>query len=285
MSEDREVLREVWDGKLPTAFTLSSDEVVTSLPPETYYLMLPRNSYFPLATEKVKKHFSKFIANEDDSTIWFSFEGTPLKLHLPIGVIYDQLKMDPSKLPFLGPPWKLTVHFSNFPQEDLLKITTKDEVEKQFMSCVKEADQFKHGGRIMSTMQKKDHHQLWLGLANDKFDQFWAVNRRLMEKNEVPTANANAGDDPEAGTPTFKHIPVRMYKAETLLALKLVKPFVKSDQMDRLATFQDLIQEYFPGDEQVQALTQGIEPDADTPLQWMSEHLSYPDNFLHVVVK
>ena len=34
------------------------------------------------------------------------------------------------------------------------------------MSCIKEADQFKHGGRVMSTMQKKDHHQLWQGLSN-----------------------------------------------------------------------------------------------------------------------
>ena len=32
-------------------------------------------------------------------------------------------------------------------------------------------------------------------------------------------------------------------------------------------------------------MTQGIEPDIDTPLQWMAEHLSYPDNFLHVTVK
>ena len=32
-------------------------------------------------------------------------------------------------------------------------------------------------------------------------------------------------------------------------------------------------------------MTQGIEPDIDTPLQWMAEHLSYPDNFLHITVK
>lgn len=68
-------------------------------------------------------------------------------------------------------------------------------------------------------MQKKDHSQLWLGLINgagfydrvadenqgmlidclfaDKFDQFWAVNRRLME--------------PVGDQETFKSIPVRCY--------------------------------------------------------------------------
>lgn len=65
------------------------------------------------------------------------------------------------------------------------------------MSALKEADFLKHRGQITSTMQKKDHSQLWLGLVNEKFDQFWAVNRRLME---------SVGDQ-EA----FKSIPVRCY--------------------------------------------------------------------------
>lgn len=65
------------------------------------------------------------------------------------------------------------------------------------MSCLKEADVLKHRGQVVSRMQKKDHNQLWLGLVNDKFDQFWSVNRRLME----PTN--------EDG---FKYIPIRCYK-------------------------------------------------------------------------
>lgn len=66
------------------------------------------------------------------------------------------------------------------------------------MSCLKEADVLKHRGQVMSVMQKKDHNQLWTGLLNDKFDQFWAVNRRLME------CSGDSGD-------TFKHIPLRFY--------------------------------------------------------------------------
>lgn len=100
---------------------------------------------------------------------------------------------------------------------------TREVVEAHFLSCLKEADVLKHRGQVMSAMQKKDHNQLWLGLVNgkysllrigwiiipksivpfstsaDKFDQFWAVNRRLMEPN---------GD--QEG---FKHIPIRCYKA------------------------------------------------------------------------
>lgn len=36
------------------------------------------------------------------------------------------------------------------------------------MSTIKEADVLKHRGQVMSTMQKKDHNQLWLGLQNGK---------------------------------------------------------------------------------------------------------------------
>lgn len=32
----------------------------------------------------------------------------------------------------------------------------------------------------------------------------------------------------------------------------------------------------------VTCLTHGIEVEKETPLQWLSEHMSYPDNFLHV---
>ena len=35
----------------------------------------------------------------------------------------------------------------------------------------------------------------------------------------------------------------------------------------------------------VRILLHGIEPDFETPLQWLSEHLSYPDNFLHICIE
>lgn len=34
----------------------------------------------------------------------------------------------------------------------------------------------------------------------------------------------------------------------------------------------------------VTVFTHGISPPLETPLQWMSEHMSYPDNFLHLIV-
>lgn len=73
------------------------------------------------------------------------------------------------------------------------------------MSCLKEADVLKHRSQVVSTMQKKEHNQLWMGLVNDKFDQFWAINRKLMES--TPESNG------------FKYIPMRIYRE--------VKNFIK----------------------------------------------------------
>lgn len=53
MANDREILREIWDGKIPVCFQLDSSEVLEMQQPEPFYLMVPRLSYFPLVTDKV----------------------------------------------------------------------------------------------------------------------------------------------------------------------------------------------------------------------------------------
>lgn len=37
MAEDREILREVWEGRIPVAFSLSPDEIVNEQPDPYYY--------------------------------------------------------------------------------------------------------------------------------------------------------------------------------------------------------------------------------------------------------
>lgn len=140
MADDREVLREVWDGRVPACFTLASGEVETLTAPDSYYLMLPRQSYLPIVTDKVerfpkhwfhlphltsfqvKKHFSKFVKSDLQGNImWFEFEGSPIRWHLPIGVIFDQAKL---MNPDLVLPWTITAHFGKFPSTEIIKYET-----------------------------------------------------------------------------------------------------------------------------------------------------------------
>ena len=138
-----------------------------------------------------------------------------------------------------------------------------------FMSTIKESAALKQRTQVINSMQKREHNQLWLGLQDDKFDQFWDVNKKLMESLEKEP---------------FKHIPFRIYQLHQPFIQRLIKPNQETGQN---TTLKDLIKLIFPdsfndSDEcSLRIIIHGIEPPFETPLQWLSEHLSYPDNFLH----
>uniref|UniRef100_A0A8C9VXN9 ATG5 autophagy related 5 homolog (S. cerevisiae) n=1 Tax=Scleropages formosus TaxID=113540 RepID=A0A8C9VXN9_SCLFO len=159
MADDKDVLRDVWFGRIPTCFTLYQDEI-TEREAEPFYLLLPRVSYLPLVTDKVRKHFQKVMKPDDVGEMWFEYEGTPLKWHYPIGLLFDLYASNTTL------PWSIFVHFKNFPQQDLLHCPSNSVIEAHFMSSIKEADALKHKGAVVNEMQKKDHKQLWMGLQN-----------------------------------------------------------------------------------------------------------------------
>ncbi|XP_031570229.1 autophagy protein 5-like [Actinia tenebrosa] len=270
MAEDREVLREIWDGRIPVCFNLSSEEIVTVEQPEPYYLLVPRISYLMLVTDKIQRHFQRAVNQDSVDEMWFEYDGQPLKWHYPIGVLFDLYGSSASL------PWNLTVHFQKFPEEELMRCPGKEAVESHFMSAIKEADSLKHRSQVINSMQKKDHKQIWLGLCNDKFEQFWAVNRRLMERS--------------AEDPFFKHIPFRIYQADKPFRQNLFKPVTDNGEQLLLS---DLLRSCVPNlmssdgtdlNSDWRVVIHGIEPPLETPTQWLSEHLSYPDNFLHIII-
>lgn len=268
MADDREVLRELWDGRLPIRFSLASDEVVSMEQPDSIYLMVPRQTYFPIVTEKIERHFAKDVEKESIDEIWLEYEGQPLKWHYPVGLLYDLFALEAQL------PWNVTVHFRRFPSDELMRCPSRDVVEAHFMSTVKEADALKRKSQIINSMQKKDHKQLWMGLLNDKFDQFWMVNRKLMDCTP---------EDP------FKHIPIRLYQSDRPFVQKLVKPYADSEDgvgRSETLTLGRVVDLLVPDAPQPHVIViQGLEPPMETPIHYLSEHLSYPDNFLHIVLK
>ena len=62
-------------------------------------------TYFPIITEKIERHFVKDVEKELIDEIWLEYEGQPLKWHYPVGLLYDLYAQD-SQL-----PWNITVHF------------------------------------------------------------------------------------------------------------------------------------------------------------------------------
>lgn len=362
---DKEVLRDIWNGQLPLCFKLHPDDVSGMHRPEPYYMMVPRVTYFPIVLDRVVKYFNRFMDQSKNSTdeMWLDYEGQHIKSHHPIGLSWDLFGSS------YDLPWRLMLHFSDFPSKDLVKCNSKASIKSIFMSSIKEADALKHKGSVTKNMLEKDQNLLWSSLVNDKFDQFWSINKRLMDRidNEL-----------------FRCIPFRLYFPDYTYIQKIIKPcttekqiFLNHNQQNqydsgmhmppiyakdiviskthkcshsasdleearvegrehRYSTMLDLIQCAFsrrlddllietktegagqsegdgslespsraqplggePSDQlhklhitldglvdvrlfKYRFLSHGIEIPFDTPLQWLSEHLSYPDNFLHI---
>ncbi|XP_054714207.1 autophagy protein 5-like [Uloborus diversus] len=266
MAADREVLREVWNGQLPICFRLASEEIYTLQQPEPFYLMVPRLTYFPLVTDKVQKHFSSHVKDEAvGSEMWLDYDSQPLKWHYPVGLLYDFYGADSTL------PWNVTVHFQDFPEKELIHCSNKAAVQSHFMATVKEASALKHRTQVVQSMVPKEHKELWHGLEKDKFDQFWAINKRLME---------NPGEQ------SFKYIPFRIYQPGVSLVQSLIKPLNEAGEVN---TLRDLLKNAVPSifeeiGTKYKVVIHGINPPLEMHLQWMSEHLSYADNFLHIVI-
>ena len=70
------------------------------------------------------------------------------------------------------------------------------------------------------------------------------------------------------------------------------EPFPAVDEDGVAWVLQDLLLWLMPDDFQETArnkgcdrvTVQGIHPPLDTPLSWLSQHLSQPDNFLHIII-
>jgi len=289
--DDKEITRELWQSRIPICLTLSDEDLTKTNRtdvPEPLYLMLSRHLYFPCVIDKIQRYFSTYFNDNLEmnfNNLWLEYENMPLKWHYPIGVLYDlytcSLSSSSSATSHL--PWQIIVHLSKFPENDLIRFPDKESIEGHYMSTLKEADALKHKGQIIGDMQKRDHKQLWNSLLQDKYEQFWIINSKLMSYT----------DDLEY----FRYIPFRIYILDRPLIQKLIAPF--DNEHNRWLTLNDLIQYSLTHEAHCERSTRqkkilsqnlddyriiihGIQLPLYTPIQWLSEYFSYPDNFLHI---
>jgi len=265
------VQRKLWEGKLPVCFTLPEHEVSTTAtstePLKPLYLLVPRVSYLPLLKRKILEHFSVYIDVDKCEDLWFEYNGVPLKWNYPTGVLYDMQSHSSCDL-----PWCVTVHFQSFPKDKLLACTTEEQIKWHFFSTLKEADYLKHKGEIMANMSQDNHSKLWYGLKTDNFEQFWSLNKTFMEGHQ--------------GTGFFHSVPVRVYYGERVLQ----KRITISPEQTSVLTLREvlkLVNENLFDDPKLTSLRlilHGVSLPLHTEIQWLSENLSYPDNFVHICI-
>jgi autophagy-related protein 5 len=187
------IQKTVWDGRIPLEIVLASSESRTFDRTDPYLvcplkhsarqdanplceISYPRISYLPSLLPKLRAFFSNSLIEPDSQPHdgWLEFEGVPLKWHYPVGLLFDLYAgADPaSKTTPIGDespervsplPWKLVVHFRDWPDEELVRLDADGMVMNDaFINSVKEADFLRNGtAKGIMSLSKEDSSGLW----------------------------------------------------------------------------------------------------------------------------
>jgi autophagy-related protein 5 len=147
------------------------------------------------------------------SNAWFSFENVPLKWHYPIGLLYDLFSgsipsttsgqhgqtndhSHPGRTVSDILPWRLTLHFSEFPDSQLVRLDEEGKVlHDAWINSIKEADFLRNGtAKAIMSLSKEDSTVLWKSASSSDFSGWASVHSRL-----VPASTS------------LRHIPIRFY--------------------------------------------------------------------------
>ncbi|KAJ5923414.1 Autophagy protein [Penicillium verhagenii] len=225
------IQRSIWNGRIPLEIVLAPSEsrvydktdpylvciaavlltlsLLASLTDDTQ-ISCHRISYLPSLLPRLRAFFSTSLIEPDSQHHegWFAFEGVPLKWHYPIGLLFDLYAgADPasrSNSPSLegqeneSPlPWRLTVHFSDWPVEDLVRLDTDGMVMNDaFINSVKEADFMRNGtAKGIMSLSKDDSSGLWKAVENVDLPSYQRISNILMPPLSQP----------------FRNVPIRIF--------------------------------------------------------------------------
>lgn len=156
------------------------------------------------------------LSTQSFGDIWFEYDEMPLKWHLPAGVLFDLLftehkaarNSDPSNADstpedggLLGTaeatdlhlqrkkgskylPWKITVHFSSFPHEQLARLEDETAVQWTCINALKEALFAKLGTtKPIMTLSRPNEMRLWNAIQETNMVEYDKINNLLYEES------------------------------------------------------------------------------------------------------
>ncbi|XP_048328836.1 autophagy protein 5 isoform X3 [Ziziphus jujuba] len=180
------------------------------------YILAPRIGYLPLLASRIKPYFSGTLPPGVD-TIWFEYNGLPLKWYIPTGVLFDLLCAQPER------PWNLTVHFRGYPGNILIPCEGEDSVKWSFINSLKEASYIISGNcKNVMNMSQPDQEELWRSVLNGNLDGYLRVSSKLklgiIGDQHIAASHLNSlkswqsiGETDTTGQVKTGRVPVRLY--------------------------------------------------------------------------
>ncbi|KAJ3757238.1 autophagy protein Apg5-domain-containing protein [Lentinula raphanica] len=252
--------RLTWDGTVPLEIRVDPKELPANSDRnlECYFVQAPRVSYLPLLMPEIRRFFMDLVFDETaakdlkDEEWWFeTAEGTLVKWHWPIGLIYDNHTISASVKPSSSRsstnviPLRLILHLASPPNEKLLLSPSPDACKQAFMGQLKEADFIRWGStKRMTGLRQQDQDGLWEGIKEHNFDDYWRVASKVTPTTAPtraqspipPSSSASMVNRPPSADPggpserdgayNVRSVPVRLYLPDGPVIQDLVPPMV-----------------------------------------------------------
>ncbi|KAJ1415076.1 autophagy protein Apg5-domain-containing protein [Ochromonadaceae sp. CCMP2298] len=270
--------KELWDGHVAIQFELAETDITAAQVPAPVFLLCSRLSYLPVVASDIVKNFQQ-SAIEFSSHAWFEYAGTPLKSNLPIGVLSD-VHRETSDRVDCSEPWRVIIHFQNFPAQLLLPGCDESTSEKYFFHSLKQA-LFLLGGNThaFNELGIEAQRKLWEGV--------YAGDRRLYEEvasKFLPASLLNV-DSAESEAQSLKCIPMRIVQRSGAISQRPIG-FVSQSFGGNPTTLRDFLSEEFQGldIDGTAVLIQGIAAPLDVPLRDIWSLMCHGDLFLYVAL-
>lgn len=258
-------------------------------------------------TEDTKTHDKKYEEEEDDEedpVCWFEDEesGTPLRWQLFVGVLFDLLQNNHCRNNHNKLPWKIRIHFTSYPQTQLLQLTTstttkvQDTIQRFYSNSLKQALFLQYGSsKVAMNMSKHNQLQIWDSIVRSQYDAYQQINQELQVYTPInQTGNTQ--------TQKIQNVPIRIMMDGKPYVQKPCPPYIilptsngnhdTSNSQPQKRTIQQFLAQYHPKlfslTEKTSSCIWMIQGIQQIPLSYpivdVWQCLCHPDHFLYIIL-
>jgi hypothetical protein len=146
-----------------------------------------------------------------EDELWLEYDGIPLKWNIPIGVLFDLLcssssssssndndsSINSSKNHIFSLPWRIIVHFQQFPTQKLLRCKSLNTVRQHYLNTIKESLYIRFNStKIASICTPADHQRLWDSLIHLRHDAHAAIWTKIINQGIGGAPLSHNNDNP-----------------------------------------------------------------------------------------
>lgn len=244
----------VWNGKVYLCIVV---EEPISYGLQEYLLEVNRISYLYTYLPQVLAYFDKFLDHTKEGSWWFTSNEVVISPTKPIGLLYD-MHSNSNHSNF---PWRLGLHKGIFPEDQTMKVDSIEEIKGIWNNQLKESCYINNGNsKPVMVLSQESHECLWNAIVESKdkkqCKEFWGIADQIFK-------------------PKLR-VPLKIY-------YNTGEQWVMKQQMPR---WTDNLGDLDLDEEFISKLsTHGVELIPELSVKSVYDAFSYPDGFLHLVVK